>query len=79
MPTRIISCAARNRSGGDPRHEPGRNTVESESSLFLEWQFGTCMYCAQTISRFRKLNGGRWFDSWGNLEESAYTIPTDLR
>jgi hypothetical protein len=43
----------------------------------VESQFGTCMHCAQRISRFRPLHTGQWFDAWGNLDDSAYIVPPD--
>lgn len=76
IPLRIAACSARTvRAGGNDHHVPVGTTVESESSIEMEWQFGACMYCEQPISRFRLLSGGTWFDRWGNFEESAYLIP----
>jgi hypothetical protein len=80
IPQRTQVCDVRAIASGLPaQHEPGRNTVESEESATLEWQFGTCMHCAQRISRFRRLSGGTWFDRWGNVPESVYTVPSDVR
>ena len=54
--------------------EPVPSTVESESSLEMEWQFGTCRSCEQSISRFRRLRGGWWYDHWGDIEELAHLL-----
>jgi hypothetical protein len=75
IPVRVAVCLARTAgAGGSERHVPVPTTVENESSTEMEWQFGSCMYCGQSISRFRVLRGGTWFDHWGNVAESAYLI-----
>lgn len=58
--------------GGNYGHRPRPVTVESEWNLELEWQFGTCNACSQSVSRFRTLRGGTWFDQWGSIETQAY-------
>lgn len=76
IPRRTAVCRSRVApSVNNDHHEPRPATVETESSIDLEWQFGTCRYCEEPISRFRFLHGGTWFDRWGNFSDSAYVIP----
>jgi hypothetical protein len=76
IPQRISICRARMADPGyNHQHAPSPASVETESSIDLEWQFGTCGYCAEPISRFRFLHGGTWFDRWGSFSESEYVIP----
>jgi hypothetical protein len=75
IPPRDVVCRPRVvRAGYPDHHQPDPPTVESESSVELEWQFADCRHCGQSIARFRRLNGGRWFDRWGALSDFADLI-----
>jgi hypothetical protein len=75
IPPRSADCPARAaRPAGPHGHEPGARTVDTEHNSELEWQYGTCRHCDRSISRFRILIGGGWFDRWGDTEGSDYSI-----
>jgi hypothetical protein len=74
IPPRNAACPPRALSAGSDSHEPQARTVESEHNSELEWQFGTCRHCDRSISRFRVLVGGGWFDRWGDTEGADYSI-----
>jgi hypothetical protein len=67
IPVRDSVCRAA--TDALPRHRPAPGTVETENSAEIEWQFGECTQCGGSISRFRLLLGGLWFDQWGELTE----------
>lgn len=75
IPQREPACRSfAGQPAGSDRHVPDRRTVEGESNIDMEWQFATCMHCAERISRFRILFGGRWFDQWGAVTDEAYVV-----
>lgn len=75
IPSRNAVCLPHaGRPDGSDGHQPRSRTVESEHNRELEWQFGTCRHCDRSISRFRVLIGGGWFDRWGDTEGSDYSI-----
>jgi hypothetical protein len=74
IPRRNPACFARSiRLDETECHEPRVGTVESEYNAEMEWQFATCRHCDQSISRFRMLVGGLWFDRWGDLEGAQHS------
>lgn len=71
IPRRNPECRA---SLPSDRHVPGPGGVESGHNNEMEWQYATCLYCQDDISRYRLLRGGTWFDPWGTLIIEAFDV-----
>ncbi len=70
IPRRTPICAVR--PAPTDRHEPDPRTVQGEFNTALQWYFGVCAYCDESISLYRVLASGRWFDAWGAFDEAAF-------
>jgi hypothetical protein len=73
LPRRDVFCGPAVDADTRP-HQPEPGTVDSGFNTEIEWQFAQCASCGGSISRFRPLVGGFWFDRWGTIHESEFLV-----